>query len=93
MIIRFLRFQYHINSVSSLGALIAVANPDPEVRSSVGVILTQYIPSVGPDLRIRIRHCLIDPFHFNPRSRRTNARTVPDFKPRPPCTSIPVHYN
>ena len=57
-----LRFQYHINSIPSQGALTAVANPDLEVRSSVGVILRQYIPSVGPDLRIRIRHCLIDLF-------------------------------
>jgi hypothetical protein len=78
---RLLRFQYHINSIPSLGSSIAVANPDPEVRSSVGLILRQYVSSVGPDLRIRIRHCLIDPFHFNPRSLQTNARTVPDIMP------------
>ena len=83
-----LRFQYRINWIPKLGAVIAVANPELEVRPSVGVILRQCVPSVGPDLRIRIRQCLIDPFHFNPRSPQTNARTVPDIMSRLPCTSI-----
>ena len=60
MIMRLLRFQYRINSIPSLGAMIAVANPDPEVRPSLGLILRQCVPSDGPDLRIRIRQCLID---------------------------------